>query len=297
MIIYQIFQGAYEGKGDDDWIDRRGNNYHFTWGPKKKGDFIQLKNKLDYIQSLGVNAIELLPVNECNGDNYVGYSPVSFFAIESSYGHVNRDGSSYDDLKDFINEAHSRGIAVIADVVFNHFGKAGDSGPLWNYDSTDTNIYFSGEQADNQAGGSFGMAPNWSKYEIQKYIEDSCVYYLKELRFDGLRFDFTSQIVNKNSNAGSNSGRDVLRDLIWKLKQQFREKIMICEHWDQSHNGDYNVWMIQYENFDAGWFNYHRRMQDVLWPFSTGKEGDLADAINGGNLCKTLQQDYLCKQP
>lgn len=280
MVIYQIFQGAYMGRGDRDWVDSNGQNYHFTWDATKKGDFKQLKNKLDYISSLGVNTIELLPVNEYNGDNYIGYSCVSYFAIEASYGHVNGNGSSYDDLKAFINAAHERGIAVIADVVFNHIGKSGDSGPLWNYDSFDKNIYFSGEKADNQAGGDFGMAPDWSKPPVQKYIEDSCFYFFEELHFDGLRFDFTSQIVNKNEDAGDNSGKEVLRRIAWNLKKKFTKKILICEHWQPS---DYSDWMVRYENFDAWWFQYHRRLQDVLWPYASGRESDLAEAINGGN--------------
>ena len=75
MVTYQLFQGAYVGRGDSDWKDRAGNNCHFTWGPNKKGDFVQLRKKLDYIQSLGVNTIELLPVNEYNGDDFLGYAP------------------------------------------------------------------------------------------------------------------------------------------------------------------------------------------------------------------------------
>ena len=129
MVVYQLFQGAYEGRGDQDWKDAAGNNCHFTWGPNTKGNFPQLRKKLDYIQSLGANTIELLPVNEYNGDDYIGYSSVTFFAIEASYGGVVGDGSSYDDLKAFINDAHGRGISVIADVVFNHFRTVGDSGP------------------------------------------------------------------------------------------------------------------------------------------------------------------------
>jgi len=283
LVIYQLFQGAYQGRGDGDWLDPQGNNYHFEWDQKRKGDFKQLKNKLDYIQSLGVNAIELLPVNEFNGDDYIGYSSVSFFAIEASYGNVNGNGSSYDELKEFINEAHNRNIAVIADVVFNHIGQVGDSGPLWNYDSFTQNIYFSGEQADNQAGGSFGDAPDWAKYEVQKYIEDSCHYYFSELHFDGLRFDFTSQIVNKNQGAGLNSGKEVLRSIAWQLKQQYPEKILICEHWNIPGGDDNAQWMISYENFDAHWFNFRKRLQNVLWPFASGVEDQLASAITGGN--------------
>lgn len=286
MVIYQIFLGAFVGRGDEDWKDPDGNKYHFEWNNKRKGNFKQLKNKLDYIASLGVNAIELLPVNEYNGDNYLGYSSVSFFAIEASYGSVNGDGSSYNELKDFINEAHARGIAVIADVVYNHIGQVGDSGPLWNYDSTTNNIYFSGEQADNQAGGTFGEAPDWAKPAVQKYIADSCHYYLNELHFDGLRFDFTSQIVNKNRAAGSNSGQEVLRAILAQLKQAYPEKILICEHWNEPGSDESAQWMIRYENFDSHWFNFRRRVQSTLWPFTSGQEGELATAINGGDYDK-----------
>ena len=286
MVINQIFQGAYVGRGDADWKDPNGNNYHFEWDNKRKGDFRQLKNKLDYLQSLGVNTIELLPVNEYNGDDFLGYSSVSFFAIEASYGSVNGNGGSYDELKAFINEAHLRNIAVIADVVFNHIGQVGDSGPLWNYDSVTQNIYFSGEQAYNQAGGTFGEAPDWAKYEVQKYIEDSCHYYLKELHFDGLRFDFTSQVINKNQSSGQNSGKEVLRAIAWQLKQAYPTKILICEHWNEPGADESAQWMIGYVNFDAHWFNFRRRLQDVLWPFAGGRENDLATAINGGNYDK-----------
>ncbi len=282
MVVYQLFQGAYEGRGDQDWKDAAGNNCHFTWGPNTKGNFAQLRKKLDYIQSLAANTIELLPVNEYNGDDYIGYSSVTFFAIEASYGAVGGDGSSYDDLKAFINDAHGRGISVIADVVFNHFGTVGDSGPLWNFDSTTKNIYFGGEQASDQAGGSFGMAPNWACYGVQKYIEDACRYYLEELHFDGLRFDFTSQIVNKAAGSGADSGTEVLRRLVQGLKAAHPGKILACEHWDE-HTGGYNRWMIDYIGFDAGWLNFRQELQKVLTPFAQGVEGALAYAINGGD--------------
>ena len=282
MVIYQLFQGGYVGRGDRDWKDAEGHSYHFTWNATKKGDFVQLRNKLDYIQSIGVNTIELLPVNEFNGDSYIGYSPETFFAIEASYGAVMGDGSSYDDLKTFINDAHGRGISVIADVVFNHFGVVGDSGPLWHFDSATENIYFSGEGADNQSGGSFGQAPDWARYEVQKYIEDACRYYLAELHFDGLRFDFTSQIVNKNGGSGSDSGAEVLRRIVQGLKHEFPDRILMCEHWDVRTNS-YNRWMMDYVGFDAGWLNFSQRLKNSLQPFAQGIEGDLAYAINGGD--------------
>ncbi len=62
------------------------------------------------------------------------------------------------------------------------------------------------------------MAPDWARWEVQKYIEDACRYYLEELHFDGLRFDFTSQIVNKNGGSGADSGAEVLHRLIQGIK-------------------------------------------------------------------------------
>jgi 1,4-alpha-glucan branching enzyme len=283
MVIYQLFQGGYEGRGDGSWVDpATGANCGFTWTQNgTKGNFVQLRKKLNYIESLGVNTIELLPVNEFPGDAYIGYDSVSFFAIEASYGGVNGDGSSYTDLKAFINDAHSRGISVIADVVYNHIGADGDSGPLWDYDSY-YNIYFSGELASNQEGGNFGMAPDWSRWDVQKYIEDSCRYYLGELHFDGLRFDFTSQIVNKNAGAGLDSGAEVLHRIIRGLKADFPSKILMCEHWDVSNNA-YNPWMITYVGFDAGWFNLRENVQNALMPFAQGAESNLANGLNGGS--------------
>lgn len=282
MVIYQLFQGAYVGRGDQDWVDAKGADCGFLWDATRKGDFLQLVKKLDYIKSLGVNAVELLPVNEYCGDDYVGYSSVSFFAIEASYGYPNRDGNSYQDLKTFVNEAHGKGIAVLGDVVFNHLGKAGDSGFLWSYDSDAQNIYFSGERASNQCGGDFGMAPDWSCPQVQKYIEDACDYYFDELHFDGLRFDFTSQIVNKKCDQGTNSGKESLRRILWNVKQRHKNKVLICEHWDE-YTGNYDPSMISYVNFDSGWFNFHKRLQNALWPYASGREDELADGINGGS--------------
>jgi hypothetical protein len=72
-----------------------------------------LIDRLDYIEDLGVNAVELMPITEFDGNDSWGYSPNHFFALDKAYG-------TSDDLKTFIDECHKRGIAVILDMVFNH---------------------------------------------------------------------------------------------------------------------------------------------------------------------------------
>ena len=112
-------------------------------------------------------------------------------------------------------------------------------------------------------------------------IEDSCHYYLEELHFDGLRFDFTSQIVNKNGNAGNDSGAEVLHRIIKGLKGSHPDRVLMCEHWDVTDNA-YKSWMITYIGFDAGWFNFRENLQNALTPYAQGVESQLAQGINGG---------------
>lgn len=117
MVIYELHVSTFIGKND---------------GLSYPGDFQQLLTKLKYIKNLGANAIELLPVHEYAGDDYLGYAPVAFFPIEHSYGAAQ---GSYNDFKALVNAAHAAGLAVIADLVLNHFtDRRGDDKWIWNYD-------------------------------------------------------------------------------------------------------------------------------------------------------------------
>ena len=94
LIIYEV------------WV------YDYTTGDTGR-TFKALRKKLDYIQNLGVNAIELMPISEFEGNVSWGYNPTLYFAVDKAYGKA-------DDLKALIDECHKRGIAVILDMVFNH---------------------------------------------------------------------------------------------------------------------------------------------------------------------------------
>ncbi|KNY25617.1 alpha-amylase family glycosyl hydrolase [Pseudobacteroides cellulosolvens] len=193
MVIYELHVPTFIGKND---------------GQKYPGNFKSLLTKLDYIKSLGFNAIEILPIHEYAGDSYLGYAPASFFPVESSYG--SDVGKSYDELKEFVNAAHKKELTVIVDVVFNHFtDRTGVVKFIWAYNGDDFygkgGIYLSGYQTP------WGPDPNWERNEVIRYVEDTCRYYLSELHFDGLRFDVTTEIINKPN--GWNALRDILCNL------------------------------------------------------------------------------------
>src|SRR6476620_5082534 len=95
--------------------------------PSTGGTFASSIEKLDYLKSLGVNIIELMPVNSMSSDRGWGYAPDYIYAVESTYG--GRNG-----FLEFVREAHRRGIGVVLDVVYNHFGPDPTSLDIWCFD-------------------------------------------------------------------------------------------------------------------------------------------------------------------
>jgi len=147
FIIYQLHVGSFAGRND-------------PLGNKPVAGFADVAAKFGYIRGLGFNAIELLPVHEFAADRSWGYNPASFFAPESVCG-------SPKDLRLFVNRAHTEGLAVIFDVVYNHAGP-GDN-VLWRYDGSAIHdpggIYFEGGQIT-----SWGRGPAWWKEEVREFF-------------------------------------------------------------------------------------------------------------------------------
>ena len=148
------------------------------------GKFIGIEKKLEYLQWLGVNAIEIMPVAEFAGDISWGYNPAHIFAVESAYG-------GPDALRRLVKAAHQYGIAVIIDVVYNHFGPSDLD--LWRFDGWSENdkggIYF---YNDHRSATPWGDSrPDYGRGEVRQFIHDNAMMWLDEYRMDGLRYDMT----------------------------------------------------------------------------------------------------------
>ncbi|MCB2154434.1 alpha amylase C-terminal domain-containing protein [bacterium] len=153
------------------------------------GTFADLiPNRLNYIQEMNFNAIHVMPINDFAGTTSGGYNPTELFAIERDYG-------TPDDFRNFVEACHARGIAVIVDVVHNHYGPGG----LDIYDFQDLNgnasrdepgIYFYDSPLE-LAETAYGPRPDYSETEVRNFIEDSIAMFLDEYNVDGFRWDFT----------------------------------------------------------------------------------------------------------
>ena len=148
--------------------------------------------RLDYLQSLGINMIALMPVNEFGGRHSWGYNPTDLFAIEESYG-------GPDGLKRFVKAAHQRGMAVQVDVVHNHYDGTSD---LVNFDGP-ANPYFY-TAPTGLAMTKWGPRPRFSDPNVRQFIADQIDMLLDEYKIWALRWDSPRNITGYDSNDDGN---------------------------------------------------------------------------------------------
>lgn len=188
------------------------------------GTFATAIERLPFLKELGINAIELMPLAEFSGDFSWGYNPAHPFAVESAYG-------GPVGLKEFIREAHRQGMAVIVDVVYNHFGPSDLD--MWQFDGWSENekggIYFYNDWRSATPWGD--TRPDYGRKEVREYIYDNAMMWLEEYRADGLRYDMTLYIraSDFNQDNGIDDGFSLLQWINSDIKTKFPGKITIAE--------------------------------------------------------------------
>jgi 1,4-alpha-glucan branching enzyme len=202
-----------------------------TFGRNARGqisDFASAITRLDYLQDLGINAVEILPAFDFDTETSMGYNTALPFAADNAYGQLNA-------MKSFIKAAHQRGIAVILDVVYNHFGPEGLDECLGRFDGSfppgTEGIYF---YEDGRLYTPYGdNRPDFGRGEVRGYIRDHAMTCLDEMRADGLRLDSTiaiRRIVRRFDDAGPNpEGFSLLRYLGEEKRKSSPWKILIAE--------------------------------------------------------------------
>ena len=170
-------------------------------------------------KNLGVNAIELMPVSEFEGNISWGYNPTLYFAVDKTYGKP-------EDLKALIDECHKRGIAVILDMVFNHTKGTNPMAKLYPYgNDLQYNPWFS----TNPPEGDNGYGEEWNHDfgPAHEMFTRAFEYWLKEYKIDGYRLDLSHGLCGNTNNAVSN-----LKDYYQNgVKATSSDAYMILEHW------------------------------------------------------------------
>lgn len=150
-------------------------------------------DKLDYFERLGINAIELMPVNEFEGNDSWGYNVSQFFALDKAYGTKNK-------FKELIDKCHEKGIAIIVDVVFNHSYSQCSLLQMYDFDvsngTTSNNPFYNDDHNFENGALRFGFDFNHESTYTQQYFKDVMSYWINEYKIDGFRLDFTKGFTN-----------------------------------------------------------------------------------------------------
>jgi 1,4-alpha-glucan branching enzyme len=188
------------------------------------GTFEKALDRLGHIKRLGANAVQIMPVAEFAGDRSWGYNPSHIFAVESAYGGPNA-------FKEFIKALHKEGIAVILDVVYNHFGPSDLD--LWRFDGWSENdgggIYFYQDWKSLTPWGH--SRPDYGRGEVRRFIYDNAMMWLEEYHVDGLRYDATIYIrtVNGPGDQDLAEGWTLLQWINGDVATRFPGTLLIAE--------------------------------------------------------------------
>ena len=230
LVIYEMHIGTFHVKEDGH-----------------PGTFDSAIEKLPYLKDLGINAAEVMPIMEFAGDFSWGYNPSHPFAVESIYG-------GPDAFKRFVKEAHKYGIAVILDVVYNHFGP-GDL-DLWQFDGWSENdkggIYFYNDLRSCTPWGE--TRPDYGRDEVRRYLCDNALMWFEEYHIDGLRWDGIAyiQYILPDDSSSDNKIPDGWNLMQWindEIQRRFPGRISIAE------DMKVNEWVTQSTGAGGAGFN------------------------------------------
>lgn len=197
MFVYQAHVGTFSGRNDP------------LGSPPFPAGYTDMADRVGHLAALGVNCVMLCPITEFPFDESAGYNPITAWSPEWAYGWP-------DDFKLLVDTLHQNGIAVLLDIVWNHFSVTDNF--LWTYDGTQ--IYF-----DTPAVATpWGDQADFDRPEVQDYFLDSALHWLEEYKVDGFRMDATDYM-----NQAQASGWSLMQRLNDLVDNRFADKVVIAE--------------------------------------------------------------------
>jgi glycogen operon protein len=249
--------------------------------PELRGTYAGLTHPsvIDYLLSLGVTAVELLPVHQFVSDkfiqdraltNYWGYNSVGFFAPDARYSAGGSFGEQVAEFKTVVKTFHREGLEVILDVVYNHTGEGNHLGPTLSFRGIDNAAYYRlvhGQGRYYMDYTGCGNTLNMVHPRALQLLMDSLRYWVEEMHVDGFRFDLASALareLHEVDRLGS------FFDIIHQDPVLSQVKL-IAEPWDLGEGG------YQVGNFPPGWAEWNGIYRDNIRSFWRGDPGQIDD--------------------
>lgn len=266
----------------------RGFTRHPSSGVRHPGTYEGIIEKIPYLQSIGVNCIELMPIFEfdewenkrINPEtgtrlcNYWGYSTVGFYSPKSGYAATGHNGTQVSEFKEMIKALHAAGISVILDVVFNHTAEGDLRGPTISFRGIDNQTYYM-----LNADGSYanytgcGNTLNCNHPVVRSFVLDCLHYWVSEFHIDGFRFDLAS-VLGRDRNGHPLANPPLLEALA--LDPILAGCDLIAEAWDAGG-------LYQVGNFPSygRWMEWNGHFRDAARRFLKGDPGVAGEMVQG----------------
>ncbi|HYH15470.1 MAG TPA: glycogen debranching protein GlgX, partial [Flavisolibacter sp.] len=240
---------------------------------------------IKYLQSLGITAIELMPVHHFVNDrilqdkglsNYWGYNTIGFFAPDVRYSSSGMLGEQVREFKEMVKALHKAGIEVIIDVVYNHTGEGNHMGPTLSFKGVDNPNYYrlTDDKRYYMDYTGTGNTLNVRIPNTLRLIMDSLRYWILEMHVDGFRFDLAPTLARELHDVDRLSAFfDIIHQdpIISQVK-------LIAEPWDVGEGG------YQVGNFPPGWAEWNGKYRDCIRDYWRGAEsmlGEFAERFTG----------------
>lgn len=267
-IIYEVHVKGFTARHPDVPSDLRGTYTGLACPPA-----------LDYLCSLGITAVELLPIHQFVADrhlvergltNYWGYNSIGFFAPDVRYASGGGLGEQVREFKSMVKTLHRAGLEVILDVVYNHTAEGNHLGPTLCFRGIDNAAYYRLVAEDRRHYMDYtgcGNTLNMQHPRSVQLIMDSLRYWIQEMHVDGFRFDLASALARELHEVDRlGTFFDVIHQdpVISQVK-------LIAEPWDIGPGG------YQVGNFPPGWAEWNGKYRDTVRDFWRGEDSTLAE--------------------
>ncbi len=266
----------------------RGLTIHPSSGVVHPGSYLGLVEKIPYLRTLGITAVELMPVQEfCESEighgtgkpqrNYWGYNPVALFAPKAGYASGNSIDAALTEFKIMVRELHRAGIEVILDVVFNHTAEGGDSGPTFSFRGLDNSIYYLLDQRTGRYIDYTGCGNtlNCNHPVVRSLIMDCLRRWVSSFHIDGFRFDLAS-VLGRDTDGRLLANPPLLEQIA--EDPLLRHTKLIAEAWDMG--GAFQVGRFPGRRW-AEWNCCFRNDVRRFWRGDPGMTGAFATRLCG----------------
>ena len=266
----------------------RGFTQHESSNVEHPGTYLGVIEKIPYLQSLGVTAVELMPIHEfpimgfdgaqAEIRNYWGYDPMAFFAPHRGYAADRTPGGQVKEFKEMVKQLHQAGIEVILDVVFNHTCEGNHLGPTLSFKGLENSVYYMLEDDSryyrNYSG--CGNTINGNHPIVREMIFHCLRHWVHNYHIDGFRFDLAS-ILSRDRSGHLVANPPVVEAIA--EDPMLADTKIIAEAWDAA--GAYQVGTFGDGNRWAEWNGRYRDNVRQYWLGEPGLRGAMATRLSG----------------